>query len=115
MFSTENQSRIRILDKAKQKIDDSLDIKQIIRTHEMIKILSSGLLSTQSLLLSRVQTSPLLLNYHSEAESESDPQGKLNTLENWHPTKKIDKILLKKVLQRKETRQARESRESREA
>jgi len=58
----------------------------------MIRILSKGLLSTQSLLLANMQTSPLILRNDSEHESES--KNGLEALKDWEPTEKIDQELL---------------------
>ena len=58
----------------------------------MIKILSEGLLCTQSLLLARLQTAPLILNEQSESEKEL--KNNLSELVDWCPRNKFEQKLL---------------------
>jgi len=85
-----HHSQRKILERATKKINDSLEIKQIIRYQEMTKILVSGLLSKQSALLAKLQTSPQQLLNQSDSAHSDDPSPVLTPLVGWQPKNKLD-------------------------
>jgi len=103
LFSGERRAKLRLLERAKHEIDTTLDIKQIMRSQLMTRILSECLLSAQSWQLAQLNTSTRVLNQTESSEKEDEkPDQKLAKLEGWQPTKKQDQLILNKFVQRQQ-------------
>jgi hypothetical protein len=84
LFSSEHIQKLRKLKRAKQKVDEAIDIKQIMRSLHMTRILSKALLSSQGLRLAKLKTSTRILNdTESSSQTESDPASSLKKMLGW--------------------------------
>jgi hypothetical protein len=62
LFKSDTRSKLKKLERANQEINRALDIRQILRSQQMIRILSECLLSPNSLRLAQRSTSEFVLN-----------------------------------------------------
>jgi hypothetical protein len=81
LFKSDHRSKLKKLERANKEINRALDIKQLLRTQQMTRILAQCLLSPQSFGLAQRATAKCIL--HGSTSSEETPEYEIGKLEGW--------------------------------
>ena len=88
LFKSDTRSKLKKLERANRALERALDVRQILRSQQMTRILAECLFSPFSLRLAQRQTAKCVLN---ETESnEESPEFALDKLEGWQPKSRVD-------------------------